>query len=300
MTKNHRASYPSLFVSHGAPTLALEDCAVTQYLTRLGEGLEQPKAILMVSAHFNQSQPTIVSGEDLETIHDFGGFPADLYGIQYPAKGKPELALKVRDLLAGAGFSPVLDHSRGMDHGCWVPLIHMYPKADVPIVQLSISMGQSPQWHFELGQALSGLREEGVLIIGSGSASHNLRELRMPGLEEEEPTVPWVRDFTDWVTDKIESGDYRAVLSAVTDAPEGKRNHPTMDHIHPLFFALGAGGSSQAKGSSPRGKRIHASTTYGVLAMDIYAFGSDEQVSSAVNSVVLLGSGDVSSFPGSV
>ncbi|MFD2205460.1 DODA-type extradiol aromatic ring-opening family dioxygenase [Kiloniella antarctica] len=280
MTASHRASYPSLFVSHGAPTLALEDCAVTQYLNRLGADLGPPKGILMVSAHFNQSQPIIASSEILGTIHDFSGFPADLYDVQYPAKGEPELALKVRDLLVEAGFSPTLDDKRGMDHGCWVPLVHMYPKADVPIVQLSISMEQSPQWHFELGQALSGLREEGVLIIGSGSASHNLHEIMMGGRDEDEPIVPWVRDFTEWVTEKIETGDYRAVLSAISDAPEGKRNHPTMDHIHPLFFALGAGSFGQV--DATRGKRLHASTTYGVLAMDIYAFGSSEQISSDV------------------
>ncbi len=278
MTENHHASYPSLFVSHGAPTLALEDCAVTRFLTSLGQKLGKPKAILIISAHFDQRRPTIACGERLETIYDFGGFPAALYEVRYPARGSSEIAVRVRELLLEAGIASDMDETRGMDHGCWVPLVHMYPNADVPIVQLSISMGQSPQWHFELGQALSGLREEGVLIIGSGSASHNLRELMMGQHDEEEPMVPWVRDFTDWVTEKIETGDYQSVLSVMTDAPEGKRNHPTMDHIHPLFFALGAGGSAVEDGA--RGKRIHASTTYGVLAMDIYAFGNEEDISS--------------------
>ncbi len=284
MTENHRAFYPSLFVSHGAPTLALEDCAVTQFLAGLGQGLNQPKAILLVSAHFDRRHPTIVTSEKLETIHDFRGFPAALYEVEYPAMGSPEQALRVRDLLVAAGLSPVMDNKRGMDHGGWVPLVHMYPEADVPVVQLSISMSQSPHWHYQLGQTLAGLRDEGVLIIGSGSASHNLRELMMGDDHKGSPMVPWVSAFTDWVTEKIETGDYQAVLSAVTDAPEGKRNHPTMDHIHPLFFALGAGGSIKSEGA--RGKRIHASATYGVLAMDIYAFGREEEISSIVNSEI--------------
>lgn len=192
MTENHHASYPSLFVSHGAPTLALEDCAVTRFLTSLGQKLGKPKAILIISAHFDQRRPTIACGERLETIYDFGGFPAALYEVRYPARGSSEIAVRVGELLLEAGIASDMDETRGMDHGCWVPLVHMYPNADVPIVQLSISMGQSPQWHFELGQALSGLREEGVLIIGSGSASHNLRELMMGQHDEEEPMVPWV------------------------------------------------------------------------------------------------------------
>ncbi|WP_419904598.1 DODA-type extradiol aromatic ring-opening family dioxygenase [Kiloniella sp.] len=279
MTKNHPVSYPSLFVSHGAPTLALEDNTVTRFLTNLGQNFTKPKAIVIVSAHFDQRRPTIAAASEFDTIYDFGGFPAALYDIRYPAKGSSEIALRVRELLLEAGLDPVMDDSRGLDHGTWVPLVHMYPNADVPVVQLSISMGQSPKWHFELGQALSGLRGEGVLIIGSGSASHNLRELMMGGHDQGDTVVPWVSDFTDWVTEKIETGDYQSVLAAITDAPEGKKNHPTMDHIHPLFFALGAGGSNVEVGA--RGKRIHASTTYGVLAMDIYAFGNEEEVSSA-------------------
>ena len=155
---------------------------------------------------------------------------------------------------------------RGLDHGAWIPLMLAYPEADIPVLQLSISMNHGPDWHYRLGQALQPLREEGVLIIGSGGATHNLRAFftYQPSLET--PPPPWVTDFAEWLASRIEAGDHASILAAIQTGPHGHENHPTMDHILPLFVALGAGGTGP-------GKRLHQSTTYGILAMDAYSFG---------------------------
>ena len=257
---------PTLFLSHGSPTLVIDPSAARTFLEGLSGLVPRPRAILVISAHFNASQPTLTASRQPDTIHDFRGFPDALYQLQYPSPGAHALAADVASLLREAGFDAVTDGERGLDHGAWIPLMLAWPDADIPVLQLSISMTHSPEWHYRLGQALQPLREEGVLIIGSGGATHNLRAFftQRPGLDT--PPPPWVTDFAEWLAGRIEAGDHEAVLAAVQTGPHGQDNHPSMDHILPLFVALGAGGAGP-------GKRLHKSTTYGILAMDAYSFG---------------------------
>ena len=257
--------FPALFISHGAPSIGLDPSPARDFLAGLGSAYQRPRAILVISAHYDAGRPTLTSGAQPETIHDFGGFPDELYRMTYPAPGDPVLAAEIASLLADAGFEAGDDPARGLDHGAWVPLRLMYPDADIPVVQLSINMAETQEWHFRLGAALAPLRERGVLIIGSGSLTHNLRAVFSGGFRIDSPPPPWVTDFADWINKRLETGDTDGVLHAVEKAPHGRDNHPTMDHILPLFVAMGAGGSAA--------RRIHHSTTYGALRMDAYAFG---------------------------
>ena len=260
------STLPALFVSHGSPTLAIEPSAARDFLSGLGAMLPRPNAILVISAHFNAPRPTLTAARQPETIHDFGGFPDALYRLQYPSPGAHALAGEIAGMLRDAGFEAVTEDVRGLDHGAWIPLMLAYPDADIPVLQLSISMNRSPDWHYRLGQALAPLREQGVLIVGSGGATHNLRAFFTYRPSLDTPAPPWVTDFAEWLAGRIEAGDHAAVLAAVQSGPHGRDNHPGMDHILPLFVALGAGGAGP-------GRRIHASTTYGILAMDAYSFG---------------------------
>ena len=263
--------YSTLFISHGAPTLLVEDSPARDYLSGLGKQIGKPKAILVISAHHHSrgDRVAVTSNARPETIYDFSGFPDELYQIAYAAPGDPKLSAQIIDHLKQAGFAAVADAGRGFDHGAWVPLHLMYPEADIPVLQISINMRKSPQWHYDLGRALAPLGREGILIIGSGGATHNLREFFNGGYHLDAESPAWVTTFADWLSDRIEAGDVSDVLDAVQSGPEGHRNHPTMDHIMPLFVAMGAGGK-QAKGT-----RLHKSSTYGVLAMDAYAFSEN-------------------------
>ncbi len=260
------STLPSLFISHGSPTLVIEPSAARTFLEGLSGLFPRPRAILVVSAHFNAPRPTLTAAGKPETIHDFGGFPDALYRMQYRSPGAHALAGDIATHLQTAGFDAITDESRGLDHGAWIPLMLAWPQADIPVLQLSISMNQSPEWHYRLGEALAPLRDEGVLIVGSGGATHNLRAFFTYRPELNTPPPPWVTDFAEWLAGRIEAGDHAAVLEAVQAGPHGRDNHPTMDHILPLFVALGAGGTGP-------GKRLHKSTTYGILAMDAYSFG---------------------------
>lgn len=246
--------------------MALEPSPARDFLAGLGTTLVRPEAIVVVSAHYDAPRVTITSGATPPTIHDFGGFPDALYQMRYPAPGHPALASRIANLLKQSGIPAVLDPSRGFDHGAWVPLTLIYPNADIPVIQVSIDSNKSPEWHRGLGTALAPLRDENVLIIGSGSMTHDLGsffKLR-PSIDTVAPD--WVMAFADWVDDRLQAGDGDAVLNAVDRAPFGRRNHPTMDHILPLYVALGAG-------STPfHARALHRSTTYGILAMDVYAF----------------------------
>lgn len=257
---------PSLFIGHGAPTLLIEPTDARDFLLSLAERFPVPKAILVISAHFNARVPVITSAARPETIHDFRGFPEVLYQQQYPAPGDPILAGQIAERLQAAGFPAVTHDGRGLDHGAWIPLMLAYPKADIPVLQLSISMNESPEWHYRLGQALQPLRDEGVMIFASGSVTHNLRAVFSGNYQLDSPEPEWVSSFAGWLAERIEAGDQDAILSAVQSGPHGRENHPTMDHILPLFVALGAGGYNA-------GHRLHQSTTYGVIAMDAYSFG---------------------------
>jgi len=262
---------PSLFVSHGSPMMALEPSPARTFLAGLGHDLPRPRAILMVSAHhdaaYQGGRATVTSSPNPQTIHDFGGFPDELFAMRYPAPGDPALAERIVALLGDHGLTVTADPERGLDHGAWVPLSLTYPDADIPVVQLSIASNASPEWHHVLGQALTPLRDDGVLIVGSGSITHNLRALFSARPAIDAPAPAWVTGFTDWVAERMAAGAVDDVLHAVERAPHGHDNHPTMDHILPLFVAMGAGATPFAA------ERLHTSTTYGLLGMDVYSFG---------------------------
>ncbi|TDF85530.1 class III extradiol ring-cleavage dioxygenase [Pseudomonas sp. H9] len=252
---------PSLFISHGSPMLALQPGASGPALKRLAATLERPKAIVVVSAHWESRELLVSSSPQPQTWHDFGGFPAALYAVQYPAPGEPALAQRVSELLCAAGMPARLDPQRPFDHGTWVPLSLMYPKADIPVVQVSLPTQLGPQLQELVGRALVGLREQGVLLIGSGSITHNLGELDWHAGPES--IEPWALAFRDWMIEKLEAGDTAALHDYRHQAPFAVRSHPSDEHLLPLYFARGAG---------ERFGIVHQGFTMGALGMDIYRF----------------------------
>jgi 4,5-DOPA dioxygenase extradiol len=255
---------PSLFLSHGAPTLPLTDTPARAFLQHLGATLERPKAILVISAHWETAAPMVSAVDRNDTIHDFGGFPRALYEMRYPAPGTPAVAARAADLLRAAGLDCGIDQRRGLDHGAWVPLMLMYPQADIPVLQLSVQPHLGPEHHLRLGHALAPLRQEGVLIIGSGSFTHDLSEFRGHGPND--PAPQWVNSFADWFHAALMEHRFDALLAYRQQAPFAAKNHPTEEHLLPLYAALGAAGENA------RPERLHASATYSVLRMDVYAF----------------------------
>jgi len=255
---------PVLFLSHGAPTLPLDPGETGAVWHKLGEQLPRPSAILMISAHWATAIPTVSQVAKPETIHDFGGFPAELYKLQYPAPGAPDLAQSVFAALQQANIPVQVDDLRGLDHGAWVPLSLMYPQADIPITQLSLQPDKDPAWHIALGRALRPLSEQGVLIIGSGSITHNLNAIfKHP---REAPVPAWVTEFCDWISAHIQSGDIAALSEYRTRAPHAVLNHPNDEHLLPLFVALGAADKIE------NSEHMNHIMTYGMLAMDAWKF----------------------------
>jgi 4,5-DOPA dioxygenase extradiol len=264
------STMPTVFVSHGAPTLAIQPGEAGAALRALTPDVPPPSAILMVSAHWETQAPVLSTATQPETIHDFGGFPEQLYRIRYPAPGAPELAQRAKALLDAGGFPTTLDPTRGLDHGAWVPLLFLYPDADVPVTQLSIQPHLSPVHHYRMGEALRQLTHEGVLIVASGSLTHNLREFRgRPGAVE-----PYVRAFQQWMKTAIEANDVAALLDYRRLAPDAVRAHPTDEHLLPLFVALGAAHARENV------RRITDEVTFGVIAMDTYVFGMPPQAAA--------------------
>jgi 4,5-DOPA dioxygenase extradiol len=257
---------PALFLSLGAPKLALEDGPARRFWQQYGNTLGKPAAILVLSAHFDTPAATLTAAAQPGTIHDFGGFPQALYQLSYPAPGAPALAGSIAGLLQDAGITTRLDTQRGLDHGAWVPLLLLYPDADVPVLQLAIDTRRGPDYHLQLGEILRPLREQNILIIGSGSATHNLGEFFRGGYRHDSPAPGWVTEFGDWAAAAVQEQRSDDLLHYRERAPHAVRNHPSEEHFLPLFSALGAATPGQA------GRRVHHSHTYGVLAMDVYAF----------------------------
>ena len=255
---------PSLYISHGSPMTALQPGLTGERLAELAAALPRPQAIIVASAHWLSRQPQVGGAAAPETLHDFGGFPAALYQLRYPAPGAPALAQRVLRLLDQAGLAPTLNTDRGLDHGAWVPLRLLYPAADIPIVPVSIQPELGPAHHYALGQALAAPRDEGVLVIGSGSITHNLHDLRAGYSDERQ--APYVKPFIEWIEQKLTAGDVDALLDYRRQAPFAERAHPTDEHLLPLFVALGAAGVNA------RAQRIDAGIDMGLLAMDIYRF----------------------------
>ncbi|BCP54045.1 dioxygenase [Kaistia sp. 32K] len=262
-------SLPTLFLSHGSPMLALTDTPAHRFLQSLASTLPRPRAVVIVSAHFETGTPTVVSDANPEMIYDFRGFPKALYEIDYPAPGDATLAAEVVERLRTAGLPIDVAPKRGFDHGTWIPLSLVWPEANVPLVQLSIQPHLNPAHHLMLGRALAGLREESILVIGTGAATHNLRALfrnpaGMPAVDA--PPVDWAREFADWVADRAAAGDTAALVDYRAQAPHAVMAHPEDEHFLPFFVALGAAGEGA------RGERIHNSYEYEALSMDMYRF----------------------------
>lgn len=255
---------PSLYISHGSPMLPLIDSPARDFLAGLGRTLDRPKAILVVSAHWETERPAVNAVARNETIHDFRGFPRALYELTYPAPGDPGLAERISDLLCAAGLPAGIDRSRGLDHGAWNPLLLAYPNADIPTLQVSVQSHLGPAHHLQLGQALAPLRAEGVLVIGSGSFTHDLSRFR--GQDWDAPEAPDVAAFADWMDAALREGRRCDLLTYRTKAPHAVAQHPTEEHLLPLFVAMGAAGDGA------KAERLHASNSYGVLRLDAYAF----------------------------
>ena len=256
---------PSLFVPHGAPTFALRPGAAGAALSAFAGTLPSARAIVVVSAHWDTAEPTVGLSDRPETIHDFYGFPAELYALRYPATGCREAAMEVVRALEAAGLAAHTDSQRGLDHGAWVPLRLMFPEADLPVIPLSIQSHAGPEGAYRLGRALAPLRARGFLVIASGNVTHNLHDWQSAARAGGQ-TPAYVREFADWMADRLAGHDLPALLDYRRQAPGGARSHPTDEHLLPLYVALGAGGEQTDV------ERFHAGIDDYVIAMDAYAF----------------------------
>jgi 4,5-DOPA dioxygenase extradiol len=261
---------PSLFISHGAPNIVLSDLPARHFLTGLADRLpEKPKAIIVVSAHFEHPGVAVVTDPAPGMIYDFGGFERELYSMTYNAPGSPHVAEKALALLEAAGLDPARVEKRGYDHGTWNPLILAFPAADIPVVQVSVDPSRDARHHFAIGQALAPLADEGVLIIGSGHVTHNLRGFFMRGRDRRFDAAMDTAsaEFVAWVERQVAAGHVETLLDWEAKAPHAAANHPEAEHFMPFFAALGAGGAGA------EGVRLHHSLQMGFFAYDHYAFG---------------------------
>ncbi|MDR6412039.1 DODA-type extradiol aromatic ring-opening family dioxygenase [Paraburkholderia terricola] len=256
---------PSLFLSHGAPTLPIDPSLPSAEFGVLGAQLSRPEAVLMLSAHWGTARPVASTSTAPETIHDFYGFPRQLYEIRYPAPGAPDVARRAA-LLLGENDIAADTEPHGLDHGAWVPMLLMFPDADVPVAQLSIQPHMNAAHHFHIGRALRALRDEGVMVIGSGQITHNLRAADFSARPED--ADPRVAEFTGWFEDKLAAHDIDALLDYRRQAPHAALMHPTDEHLLPVFAALGAADDDYSLAIQSLG--IYQRT----LAMTNYVFGS--------------------------
>lgn len=267
---------PSLYISHGSPMTALEPGAAGAYWQTLGRRIDErfgrPKAILVMSAHSLTREPVLLGAALHDTVHDFGGFPDALYQLRYDTPGAPALAAEAAALLQAAGQPVHLLPDGGLDHGIWVPLRSMYPDADIPVLPLAWPPMWSPERLFALGRALAPLREQGVLIIGSGAITHNLRLWAGGRGPIDAPEIPESAAFRHWMLDRTAESDWPRLFDYRRQAPHAAHMHPTDEHLLPFYLAGGAGAGTADLARAP-GVRTHASVTWGHLAMDVYAFG---------------------------
>ncbi|MHB8564871.1 MAG: DODA-type extradiol aromatic ring-opening family dioxygenase [Acidiferrobacteraceae bacterium] len=252
---------PTLFISHGAPTSV--NGATAKCWRALSAKLVRPEAIVVVSAHWIEDRVTVGHCPRPETIHDFSGFPDSLYRLNYPAPGAPGMADRVQALLAKAGLEPQSDDQRGLDHGVWVPLMNLFPRADIPVVPVSLSARGGPHLHVSLGRALAPLRAENILIVTSGGLTHNLGTL-IPGEEASPPE--WVTTFQGWMHRALVEKRLDDLIDYRMRAPHAVQSHPSEEHLLPLFVAAGAAGEAAIADQVCRGY------AYGTLAMDAYSF----------------------------
>ncbi|MEG0315401.1 MAG: class III extradiol ring-cleavage dioxygenase [Comamonas sp.] len=256
---------PVLFVSHGSPMFALEAGATGPALTQWGKKVRaqypQLRGVVIMSPHWMVQGVQVMSNPQPDTWHDFGGFPRALYQLEYPAPGFPALANEVLDLLQQAGIAATADAQRPLDHGAWVPLMHVLPQADVPVVQVALPVHADAREVYALGRTLQSLREQGVLIVASGSMTHNLREF-FGGAQQ---TADYVVEFSRWVEMQVQAGEMETLFDWQLSAPHALRAHPSDEHFLPLYFALGAGGDGA------KAHYLSREVMYGTLAMDAFA-----------------------------
>lgn len=253
-------SLPTLFVSHGAPNMVLHPSPTRKFLAGLGAMFPRPRAIVCVTAHWMTGEPTVDTSPWPETIHDFYGFEEEMYRIRYPAPGAPEVAGEVAEALREGGF-PVRRSERGLDHGTWVPLILAYGEANVPITQLSVQPDFDAEHHYRMGLALARLRRSGVLVVGSGGATHNLGAMR-----ESAELEARIGDFDRWLAERAHAGDADSLAHYRSRGPSAEWAHPTEEHYFPLVVALGAAGERA------RGKTIHDASSSGTLSLRAFEF----------------------------
>lgn len=261
-TQTQFTKQPSLFVGHGAPDIVISDIPARNFLTEVGPSLPTPRGIVVISAHWQTSDLQMTTPLAQETIHDFFGWPAPLYKIEYPASGAGWLSKLLTDTLGEANYPVRTGPRLGLDHGAWVPLSLMYPQGDIPIVQLSLLQDATPEQHFRIGQALDSIRQEGVMILGSGGLVHNLRMLKPEG----SPPDGWAQSFDTWLLKRLQSRDLQELLDISNKAEYVRMAHPTVEHLEPFFVAMGAGWSDGHT------RQIHQSFSYGNLSMASYAF----------------------------
>lgn len=253
---------PTLFISHGPPAILLMKGKTPDFLRTLGQMLTRPEGVICVSAHWEAVHPQITTTSQPDTIHDFSG-PQALFEMTYTTNGDPVLARDAIKLIKDNGFDAGEDPERGLDHGAWVPLMMMYPEADIPVVQLSVQTERNPEYHFQLGKALMPLRESGILIMGSGGAVHNLDEVHLYNIDASPPE--YVRDFDDWLENTVADGSEETLIDYIHTAPNPRRSHPfPAEHFLPFFVPLGA--------ASPKsvGKKLHHGFMYGTLSLAAY------------------------------
>jgi 4,5-DOPA dioxygenase extradiol len=284
-----RRTLPSLFVSHGSPMLALEPGSAGAFMQQLGPAIDaafaRPSAIVVASAHSLTREPALLAAERHTTVHDFGGFPQPLYELHYDAPGAPELAPRVAQLVRDAGLPVHVVPEGGLDHGIWVPLRFAYPGADLPVLPLAFPPNWSPRQLFALGRALAPLRDDGVLVLGSGSITHNLRLVFSRAAHADTARtdiaeIPESAAFRRWFAERSSAQDHEALFDYRRQAPHAETMHPSDEHLLPWYVAAGAGHEGPML-------RVHDSVTMGCLGMDAYAFGAaaatlQQQLSEAV------------------
>ncbi len=261
MTPTARA--PVFFISHGAPTFATQPGQLGPLLQAIGQQLTGIQAVLVVSPHWQTRGVEVMTTAQPETVHDFGGFPAELYALRYPAHGHPALAAATAQQLTQAGFTVRLQAQRGLDHGAWVPLYHLLPQAQVPVFQVSMPADLDSAQALRMGQALAPLRAQGVAIIGSGSMTHNLYEVRGP----DAPPQAYVSEFTNWIRTAVRTRGVAHLVNYRAEAPYAERAHPSEEHFLPLLVALGATNESDPL------RVLDGGITHGMLSMESYVWG---------------------------
>lgn len=234
--KEEEVQLPVLFIGHGSPMNGIEDNEFSRNWSKMGNEIPKPKAVLVISAHWLTNGTFITAMEHPKTIHDFGGFPEALYNVQYPANGSPGLAKVTADLITSTTVG--LDHDWGLDHGTWSVVRHMYPNADIPVLQLSIDYNKPAQYHFDLAKLIVSLRKKGVLIIGSGNMVHNLRMVAWDKLDETNYGFDWAIEMNTVFKDKISNGDFKSLIEYEKLGSAAKLAIPTPDHYYPLLYSI--------------------------------------------------------------